>query len=114
MRGRVDELLTTAQATEQRIADINAQRRLVEEVQLKVAVTSNMLEDVRMHLETVGEQKAVLDYVLEQVARLEIMSREAQATVRALQTERELAERIERSIQSLRARTSTAEGKKFA
>ncbi len=114
LRGRVDELLTTAQATEQRIADINAQRRLVEEVQLKVAVTSNMLEDVRMHLETVGEQKAVLDYVLEQVARLEIMSREAQATVRALQTERELAERIERSIQSLRARTSTAEGKKFA
>lgn len=114
LRGRVDELLATAQATEQRISDINAQRRMVEEVQLKVAVTSNMLEDVRMHLETVGEQKAVLDYVLEQVARLEIMSREAQATVRALQTERELAERIERSIQSLRARTTTAEGKKFA
>ena len=71
LRTRVDELLSTAQATEQRIADINAQRAMVEEVQLKVAVTSNMLEDVRVHLETVGEQKAVLDYVLEQVSRLD-------------------------------------------
>ena len=114
LRTRVDELLSTAQATEQRIADINAQRAMVEEVQLKVAVTSNMLEDVRVHLETVGEQKAVLDYVLEQVSRLDTMSREAQITMRALQTERELAERIERSIQSLRARTSTPETKKFA
>ena len=114
LRSRVDELLATAQATEQRIVEINAQRKMVEEVQLKVAVTSNMLEDVRVHLETVGEQKAVLDYVLEQVARLDTMSREAQITMRSLQTERELAERIEKSIQSLRARTATPEGKKFA
>ncbi len=114
LRSRVDELLATAQATEQRIAEINAQRQMVDEVQLKVAVTTNMLEDVRVHLETVGEQKAVLDYVLEQVARLDTMSREAQATMRSLQTERELAERIERSIQSLRARTATTETKKMA
>lgn len=114
LRSRVDELLATAQATEQRIADINSQRKMVEEVQLKVAVTSNMLDDVRVHLETVGEQKAVLDYVLEQVSRLDTMSREAQNTMRALQTERELAERIERSIQSLRARTSTPETKRMA
>jgi len=87
---------------------------MVEEVQLKVAVTSNMLEDVRVHLETVGEQKAVLDYVLEQVARLDSMSREAQVTLRALQTERELAERIEKSIQSLRARTTTPDEKRLA
>ena len=104
----------TAQATEQRIAEINSQRKMVEEVQLKVAVTSNMLEDVRVHLETVGEQRAVLDYVLEQVSRLDMMSREAQATLRALQTERELAERIEKSIQSLRARTVLPGDKKMA
>lgn len=114
LRSRVDELLATAQATEQRIAEINAQRAMVEEVQLKVAVTSHMLEDVRVHLETVGEQKVVLDHVLEQVARLDTMSREAQITMRSLQTERELAERIERSIQSLRARTSTPDNKKLA
>ena len=114
LRSRVDELLATAQATEQRIASINAQRRMVDEVQLKVAVTSNMLEDVRAHLETVGEHKAVLDYALEQVARLDTMSREAQVTLRSLQAERELAERIEHSIQSLRARTATPEQKRMA
>jgi chromosome segregation ATPase len=114
LRSRVDELLATAQTTEQRIAEINAHRQLVDEVQLKVAVTSNMLHDVRVHLETVGEQKAVLDHVLEQVARLDSMSREAQATMRSLQAERELAERIEKSIQSLRARTAPPETKRLA
>ena len=114
LRSRVDELLATAQATEQRIADINAHRKVVDEVQLKVAVTTNMLEDVRAHLETVGEHKAVVDHALEQVARLDAMSREAQVTLRSLQTERELAERIEHSIQSLRARTSTPEQKRMA
>ena len=103
---RSDELLATAQATEQRILEINSHKRLVDEVQLKVAVTTNMLEDVRMHLETVGSQKAVLGHVLDQIARLEVMSREAQSTLRALQTERELAERIERSITTLRTRTT--------
>jgi hypothetical protein len=39
---------------------------------------------------------------------------EAQSTVRALQAERELAERIERANKQLRARTSTNEGKKLA
>ena len=74
-----------------------------------------MLEDVRINLETVGEQKAVVDHVMETFTRLTEMAREASSTLRALQSERELAERIERSIKQLRARTGGAEeGKRTA
>jgi chromosome segregation ATPase len=112
LRANVDELLETARLTEQRIREINAQRRLVDEVQLKAAVTKNMLADVRVHLETVSEQKAVLEHALDQIARLELISRDAEATLRSLQAERELAQRIERSIQQLRSRTAVPEDKR--
>lgn len=112
LRANVDELLATARLTEQRIREINAQRRMVDEVQLKAAVTKNMLEDVRVHLETVSEQKAVLEHALDQIAKLETTSRDAQVTLRSLQTERELAQRIERSIQTLRTKTAVPEDKR--
>ena len=65
------------------------------------------LEDVRINLETLGEQKAVIDHVGEKLARLEFMMQEAQNTLRTLQHERELAERIEQSIKQLRTRAAT-------
>jgi uncharacterized coiled-coil DUF342 family protein len=80
----------------------------VDEVQTKTSLISNLLEDVRVNLETLGEQKAVIDHVAEKLARLEFMMQEAQTTVRTLQHERELAERIEKSIKQLRARTAAA------
>jgi archaellum component FlaC len=61
-----------------------------------------MLEDVRLNLETLGEQKAVIDHVMEAFNKLTEKLQESQNTLRSLQTERELAERIERGIKSLR------------
>jgi hypothetical protein len=59
-----------------------------------------------VNLETLGEQKAVIDHIGEKLARLEFMMQEAQNTLHTLQHERELAERIEQSIKQLRTRTS--------
>jgi hypothetical protein len=67
-----------------------------------------------VNLETLGEQKAVIDHVAEKLARLEFMMQEAQNTMRTLQHERELAERIEQSIKQLRARTAPDAAKKSA
>jgi hypothetical protein len=53
-----------------------------------------------------GEQRAVIDHVGEKLARLDYMVQEAQNTLRALQREREVAERIEQGIKSLRASSS--------
>ena len=111
LRARIDELLATARATDERISDINARRRTVDEVQLKVNVITGMLDDVRVNLETVGEQRAVLDHVLASLARLDEMTLAAQGTLKALQTERALAERIEQGIKTLRSRTTIPERK---
>jgi len=106
LRRQVQDLLATAAQTEEKIAAIDARRKTVDEVQSKTSLISNLLEDVRVNLETLGEQKAVIDHVAERLARLEFVMQEAQNTLRTLQHERELAERIEESIKQLRTRTA--------
>jgi len=67
---------------------------------------------VRINLETLSEQKAVVDHVSEKASQLEYMLQEARNTLRALQQERELAERIEQGIKKLRSKpVADEEGK---
>ena len=94
----------------QRQPSIDARRKLVDEVQAKANAIVHLLDDVRINLETLGEQKAVIDHVAEKVAQLEFMLQEARNTLRTLQHERELAERIEQGIKQLRFKTSQTEG----
>ena len=67
LRERVDEVLACVGETETRLAQIESRKKLVDEVQLKTSVITNMLEDVRLNLETLGEQKAVVDHVMDDV-----------------------------------------------
>jgi len=69
---------------------------------------------VRLSMETLGEQKAVMDHAMDSFTRLTETMREAQSTLRALQAERELAERIERGIKQLRTKTASPDVKKRA
>jgi hypothetical protein len=61
-----------------------------------------MLQDINLNLEMLGEQRAVVDHVGEKLARLDFTLQEAHNTLRALQREREMAERIEQGIKALR------------
>src|SRR5207247_5049165 len=101
--------------TDQRIVEIDAQRKVVNEVHSKTNTIVHVLDDVRINLETLGEHKAVIDHVTERVQQLEFTLQEARNTLRALQHERELAERIEKGIKQLRAKTGASEeGKRSA
>ena len=82
---------------------IESRRKMVEEVQTRANAITNLLDDINVNLEMLGEQRAVIDHVGEKMARLDFMVQEAQNTLRALQREREVAERIEQGIKSLRA-----------
>ena len=73
----VDELLSRIAETDERIVVIDARRKLVDEVQTKANAIVHLLDDVRINLETLGEQKAVVDHVAEKVAQLEFMLQEA-------------------------------------
>ncbi len=105
LRGKVEDLLGRVSDTDTRIADIESRRKMVEEVQTRANAITNLLDDINVNLEMLGEQRAVIDHVGEKLARLDFMVQEAQNTLRALQREREVAERIEQGIKSLRART---------
>jgi len=90
---RLSELDQTAQAAEQNVRS-------------RADTLMHMLGDINVNLDMLGEQRAVVDHVGEKLARLDFTVQEAQNTLRALQREREVAERIELSIKALRARSS--------
>ena len=81
---------------------------MVEDVQTRANGIANLLDDINVNLEMLVEQRAVIDHVGERLARLDFMVQEAQNTLRALQREREVAERIEQGIKSLRANAGGA------
>ena len=104
LRVRVDEALAGITESEERIAVIEGRRKAVDDVQRKTDVIVHVLEDVRVNLEMVSEQKVMIDHGIEHVAALDETLREAQATLKRLRVERELAERIDRGIKNLRTR----------
>jgi chromosome segregation ATPase len=114
LKNRVDELLSRIGETDDRIASIDARRKLIDEVHTKTNTIVHVLDDVRINLETLGEHKAVIDHVAERVNQLEYALQEARNTLRTLQHERELAERIEKSIKQLRAAGKPEDVKKSA
>ena len=104
LRTKVDRLLGAAADADEKIATIEARRAVVDEVQASTRTVTHMLGDIELHMDLLGEQRAVVDLVGEKVARLDFSLQEAQNTLRALQREREVAERIEQGIKALRAR----------
>ena len=105
LRSKVDDLLGRVAETDGKIAHIESRRKTVEEVEQRANTITHMLGDINLNLEMLGEQRAVIDHVGEKLARLDFTVQEAQNTLRALQREREVAERIEQGIKALRTRT---------
>ena len=105
LRDKLDGLLGAIAETETRIAAIDGRRKVVDEVQLKTSVIVNMLEDVRLNMDTLGEHKTIMEQAMADFARLTELVQESQTTLRALKAERELAGRIERGTKRLRAKT---------
>ena len=89
----------------------------MEEARTSTHAVASMVRDMQGTLESLSEQRVVIDDVGEKLARLDftvqeahsVLSRldgsgqEAQNTLRILQREREVAERVEKSIKAVRA-----------
>lgn len=117
MRQRLDDLHGRAGDTEQLVALIEAWRKKVEEVQASAQAVDTMFGAMQGTLESLSEQRVVIDDVGEKLARLDFSvqeakdvaarlggsTHEAQGTLRTLQREREVAERVEKSIKAVRA-----------
>jgi len=105
LRTQVDQLLSRIAETDQRVASIDARRKLLDQVESKASLILDLLDDMRINAETIGEQKAVVDHVAQTAAQLEFRLQEARSVLGALQHEREQAERLEQGIKQLSLRT---------
>lgn len=109
MREKVDSLLGRVEETDSRIGQIESRRPMVEEAQASVNHITHLLGDIQLKLELLNEQRVVVEHVGDKLARLDFTVQEAQNTLRALQREREVAERVEQGIRSLRARAGASQ-----
>ena len=84
LRTRLDALVDALGDTDERIATIEARRAVVEEVQSKTMMIDNLLEDINANLDMVAAQKAQIEHVSDQMARLEFSVQQSQNAIRAL------------------------------
>ena len=105
----MERLRDSLAATQERIVAIENRRQLVDDVQRKADTIMNILGDVQITLDSVGEQKAMVDHVFTELARIEYLVQEARGTMRALQTERDVAQRIVENVRQIHARANGQE-----
>jgi chromosome segregation ATPase len=103
-RDDVDRLAGALAAADEKLLDVERRSAAVEDVRRKADAVVQLLDDVRVTLDTVGEQKAVADHVTEMLAQFEDAITEARGTTRALQAERKLAQRIVENVRHIHAR----------
>jgi chromosome segregation ATPase len=109
LRIQIDQLSSRIAETDERVASIDARRKLLEEVENKAGVILDLLDDVRINVDTIGEQKAVVEQVAQTAAHLEFKLQEARSILGTLQHEREQAERLEQGIRQLYPKTGRPE-----
>ncbi|MCC6247630.1 MAG: hypothetical protein IT499_07710 [Rubrivivax sp.] len=100
-------------AVDGRVAELNggvqARREMVEQAEAGIARITHLLADIGLKLEWLDEQRLTIEHVGDRLARLDFSVQEAQNTLRALQREREVAERIEQGIKALRTRAGAGQ-----
>ncbi len=94
LQHEVQEPMAAATATEQKMA--------ADVLQSKSTMT-DLLEGARLNLRAASEQKEMVDQLNGRLANVQSVIQEAQTTLRVLNQERELLERIDQSIRQLRA-----------
>ena len=100
----MDRLRNSLATTEEKILVIENRRQLVDDVQRKADAIMNIVGDVHITLDSISEQKAMVDHVFAELARIEHLVQEARGTMRALQIERDVAQRIVENVRQIHAR----------
>jgi DNA repair exonuclease SbcCD ATPase subunit len=105
----MERLRETLAGTQEQITAIENRRQVVDDVQRKADAIMNILGDVHITLDSVSEQKAMVDHVFAELARIEHLVQEARGTMRALQAERDVAQRIVENVRQIHARARSEE-----
>jgi chromosome segregation ATPase len=109
-RGDIDRLAGALAMADGKLVEVERRSLAVEDVRRKADAALGFLDDVRVTLDAVGEQKAMVDHVTEMLAQFDEAISEARGTTKALQAERKLAQRIVESVRQIRAHAGVQVG----
>jgi chromosome segregation ATPase len=106
--GGVDEM----EAQELMAAATAAEQKMPADVMLSKSTATDLLEGARLNLRTASEQKEMVDQLNGRLTNVQSLIQEAHSTLRVLNQERELLERIDQSIRQLRNPGDVSEGER--
>jgi myosin heavy subunit len=86
--------------------------RVAADVLQSKSTVTDLLEGARLNLRTASEQKEMVDQLNGRLANVQSVIQEAHSTLRVLNQERELLERIDQSIRQLRNPGDVSEGER--
>jgi ABC-type transporter Mla subunit MlaD len=101
--------MARARQAEQQASGALAHRQGIADMETNLTFLTRLLNAVRADLKSIGERKALIDGFAQKVSSVEAALQQAQQVLGTLNSERQLAERIEQSLRQLRSRTMTTE-----
>jgi chromosome segregation ATPase len=104
LRHDVEQLTGRTRQAEQHAASLMAQRAAIVDMETNLTFLTRLLNSVRADLKSIVERKDVIDGFAQKVSSVELALQHAQHVLGTLQSERQLAERIEQSLRQLRMR----------
>ncbi len=105
IRDRVDELLQLIESAEERFQPTHSAVPDSDPAGQTAALMS-AIEDVRARVEALTAGRAATEGAAQTTGRLADLVREAEATLKSLQSERELAERLQKGVRQARTKTA--------
>lgn len=106
LRHDVEQLTGRTRQAEQHAAALMTQRAAIVDMETNLTFLTRLLNSVRADLKSIVERKDVIDGFAQKVSSVELALQHAQHVLGTLQSERQLAERIEQSLRQLRTRAT--------
>ena len=101
-REMLDLVRAKADTMEQALGSIDERQRQIEQAEVGLARADALLIEIRVGLESLASQKAVVDHVITTSGKLTFQAKEAERLIEVLQEERELAQGVHDAVKELR------------
>ncbi len=101
-REMLDLVRAKADTMEQALSSIDERQRQIEQAEMGLSRADALLIEIRVGLESLASQKAVVDHVIATSGKLTFQAKEAERLIEVLQDERDLTQGVHDAVKELR------------
>jgi hypothetical protein len=98
----LDLVRAKADTMEQALGSIDERQRQIEQAEMGLSRADSLLIEIRVGLESLASQKAVVDHVIATSGKLTFQAKEAERLIEVLQDERDLTQGVHDAVKELR------------